>query len=142
MISSNAPDIVCFWQNAGPDRWFEKDPAFDREFRDSFLDAHFAAARRELDHWQSTAVGSLGLLLLVDQFPRNAFRGTAHMYATDSLARHFAVQAQAAGQMWEVERDDDVAEGILASCRPCNSFQIVLLAANKLFEMVHPTCSL
>ncbi len=72
--------------------WFAKDEAFDAGFR-RFHDAHVAAARRELDHWAEAPEGSLALLILLDQFPRNAFRGTGHAFATDPLARHFAVMA-------------------------------------------------
>ena len=83
-------EVTGFWRQAGPARWFEKDPQFDRDFKDRFLDLHIAAAGRKLDHWSRTAEGSLALMVLLDQFPRNAFRGTAHMYATDPLARMFA----------------------------------------------------
>jgi uncharacterized protein (DUF924 family) len=93
------PDAVTdFWRDAGPERWFRKDTAFDTLFRERFMPLHFAAARRELDGWTQTAPGSLALMILLDQFPRNSFRGTAHMYATDPLALHFARQAQAKGQ--------------------------------------------
>lgn len=85
-------DLIRFWQEAGPQRWFAKNEAFDHEFRQRFEAAHFAAARCELDAWAETPAGSLALVLLLDQFPRNCFRGTAHMYATDSLARHFTAQ--------------------------------------------------
>src|SRR5690606_33358947 len=71
-------DVVAFWKDAGPAKWFAKDDAFDAEFRRRFHDAHVAAARRELDHWAETPEGSLALLILLDQFPRNSFRGTAH----------------------------------------------------------------
>ncbi|QND53924.1 DUF924 family protein [Phyllobacterium sp. 628] len=86
-------DIVTFWRDAGPDAWFTKDAAFDETFRQRFLDRHFAAARREYDHWVETAEGTLALMILLDQFPRNSFRGTGHMYATDSLAHFYADQA-------------------------------------------------
>lgn len=92
-----AAEIVEFWHEAGPDRWFAKDETFDREFHGRFLDRHFAAARRDLDHWAETPEGSLALIILLDQFPRNCFRGTGHMFATDPLARHFARRAIAAG---------------------------------------------
>lgn len=90
-------DVVAFWQEAGPARWFAKDAAFDRDFIARFADAHMAAARRELDHWLDTPEGALALLILLDQFPRNAFRGTAHMFATDALALSFAREAVARG---------------------------------------------
>lgn len=80
-------DIMTFWKEAGPEKWFDKDAHFDATFHDRFRDAHFAAARRDLEAWLGGPESSLALLLLLDQFPRNCFRGTAHMYATDPLAR-------------------------------------------------------
>ncbi|CAJ0723173.1 MULTISPECIES: DUF924 family protein [Ralstonia] len=100
----SAHDVVAFWADAGPAQWFAKNPDFDRRFRERFLDMHLAVARPELDDWLSTPLGTLALLLLTDQFPRTAFRGTAHMYATDTLARHFAKHAHVRRQMEQVER--------------------------------------
>ncbi|HEX7732366.1 MAG TPA: DUF924 family protein [Rhodanobacter sp.] len=96
-------DVTRFWYEAGPAKWFDKDEAFDREFTARFLDAHMAAARRELDRWLDGAESALALLILLDQFPRNAFRGTAHMFATDPLALSFARQAVARGHDRAVE---------------------------------------
>jgi len=90
-------EVVRFWREAGPDKWFDQDEAFDHEFTMRFLDAHMAAARRELDHWLDEAEGALALLILLDQLPRNAFRGTAHMFATDPLALAFAREAVVRG---------------------------------------------
>ena len=96
--------VADYWRRAGErGRWFAKDPAFDRDFHDRFLALHLAAARRELDHWSATPQGALALLILLDQFPRNAFRGTARMYATDAAARRHARAALAAGHMAAVE---------------------------------------
>ena len=89
--------VIEFWKKAGPKRWFRKDDDFDLLFRETFYDAHFQAARRELEHWMADAQGALALLLLLDQYPRNAFRGTAHMFATDSLACCYARQMVEAG---------------------------------------------
>jgi uncharacterized protein (DUF924 family) len=97
--------VVAFWKEAGPKMWFAKEDAFDARFRERFEAAHFAAARRELDHWAETPEGSLALLILLDQFPRNCFRGTGHAFATDPLARHFATMALDAGQDRLVEND-------------------------------------
>ncbi|WBY01916.1 DUF924 family protein [Ramlibacter tataouinensis] len=90
-------EVVRFWAEAGPERWFRKDEAFDRDFRERFLPSHEAAAHGRLAVWGTSAEGSLALLVLLDQFPRNAFRGSARMYATDALARTIAHQAVAAG---------------------------------------------
>ena len=86
-----------FWADAGPALWFAKDPDFDRRFRERFLADHESAARGELMHWQSTAEGAFALVILLDQFPRNAFRGTPRMYDTDATARKVAATAFAAG---------------------------------------------
>ncbi|KAF1014762.1 MAG: hypothetical protein GAK31_02249 [Stenotrophomonas maltophilia] len=88
-----ATQVVEFWKDAGPDRWFGRDDAFDARFRERFQDEHHAAAGRGREHWLSSAEGALALMLLLDQFPRNCFRGTAHSYATDGLARHYAMRA-------------------------------------------------
>ena len=85
--------VVEFWRAAGPQRWFSRDDAFDAQFRERFLEEHYAAARRAREEWLETAEGALALMLLLDQFPRNAFRDTAHSYATDGLARHYAMRA-------------------------------------------------
>src|SRR5690349_8980800 len=89
--------VVAFWVDAGPALWFAKDEKFDARLRERFLREHEAAARGELQHWQSTPDGALALVLLLDQFPRNAFRGTPRMYDTDALARQVARAAFAAG---------------------------------------------
>jgi len=96
--------VVDFWREAGPGRWFAKDPDFDARFRARFLGLHEAAARGELEHWPRTPGGALALVLLLDQFPRNAFRGTPRMYETDAMARRVADAAIAAGHDCSVEQ--------------------------------------
>jgi uncharacterized protein (DUF924 family) len=96
MTSIACTDVINFWRDAGPKRWFQKDDAFDTLFRNRFIAAHEAAARGDLDSWTGSAEGALGLVILLDQFPRNAFRGTARMYATDrTKAREVARAAVA-----------------------------------------------
>jgi uncharacterized protein (DUF924 family) len=92
-----ALEVVEFWREAGQALWFAKDDEFDRRFRERFLTLYEAAARGELKEWQATADGALALMVLLDQFPRNSFRGTPRMYATDELARDIAETAIAAG---------------------------------------------
>jgi uncharacterized protein (DUF924 family) len=90
-------EVIVFWAAAGPQRWFEKDEArrrgFDEEVRTRFLAVHERAAAGGLNDWQGTADGALALLLLLDQFPRNMFRGTARAFATDPLAKSIAAAA-------------------------------------------------
>jgi len=87
--------ILAFWTEAGPDKWYTKDEAFDALFRDSCKVAHWDAAARKLDHWMDTAEGALALMIVLDQYPRNSYRGTAHQFATDALALSFAKDAVA-----------------------------------------------
>lgn len=89
--------VVVFWADAGPARWFKKDPAFDDAFRRRFAAEHDAAASGALDDWASTADSALALVILLDQYPRNSLRGTARMFATDSNALLIAKQAIALG---------------------------------------------
>ncbi|NTJ41029.1 DUF924 family protein [Agrobacterium larrymoorei] len=93
----SAADVLAFWKDAGSEKWFEKDAHFDASFHDRFRELHFMAARRELENWLEKPESTLALLLLLDQFPRNCFRGTAHMYATDTLALHYAREALSRG---------------------------------------------
>jgi uncharacterized protein (DUF924 family) len=95
--TATAADVVSFWRQAGPKRWFEADDAFDRTVRAKFLAVHEAAARGEFAVWEDTAAGALALVILFDQFPRNLFRGSARAFATDPLARAVASRAIARG---------------------------------------------
>lgn len=90
-------EIVHFWREAGPDKWFEQDAAFDQAIRLRFLPTYEAAANGKLAAWQESREGALALVLLLDQFPRNMFRGSARAYATDALARAVADRALARG---------------------------------------------
>ena len=95
--------VITFWREAGAAKWFARDDAFDAEFRQRFESAHFAAARGEYEAWMESGEGALALQILLDQFPRNCFRGTAHSYATDGLARHYAQRAVEAGLDRDIE---------------------------------------
>jgi uncharacterized protein (DUF924 family) len=92
-MAATADEIVSFWRTAGPDRWFKKDAGFDEEIRQRFLKTHEAAAAGKLTDWEQSAQGALALLILLDQFPRNMFRGDARAFATDPLARAVAAGA-------------------------------------------------
>ena len=95
--TATADDVLQFWRDAGPDRWFAKDDAFDAAFKARFESTHVAAAAGALDAWAQDADGTLALLILLDQFPRNAFRQSARMFATDGQALAIAKAAVARG---------------------------------------------
>jgi len=89
--------VLAFWRDAGYDKWFTRNDDFDREIRERFLATHEAAALGRLADWEASAEGALALMILLDQFPRNMFRGTARAFATDPLALEAARHALAEG---------------------------------------------
>jgi uncharacterized protein (DUF924 family) len=101
--TATAAEVVSFWRDAGPERWFKKDLAFDEAIRDRFLVTHEAAADGKLTAWERNAEGALALLILLDQFPRNMFRGDARAFETDPLARAVAAGALIRGFDAQVE---------------------------------------
>ncbi|MFV0280616.1 MAG: DUF924 family protein [Rhodoblastus sp.] len=92
-MSVFAREIVDFWVEAGPERWFAPDPDFDATTRARFLDPHEAAVRGDLPGWDETPEGALALILLTDQFPRNMFRGQPRAFASDVFALRIAQRA-------------------------------------------------
>lgn len=98
-------EILAFWflptddpgRGAMRDVWFKRDAAFDAEIAGRFGGAVEAAATGALDSWASLPEGALALIVLLDQFPRNLFRGQARAFATDAKARAIAAQAVALG---------------------------------------------
>ena len=101
---AEAAELIAFWLEAGPRLWFAKDEGFDERFRNRFLALHEAALRGEGGEPAADADTALARVLLLDQFPRNAFRGTPRMYASDALARASADAALAAGHDLQVAR--------------------------------------
>ena len=98
-------DVLAFWREAGPDKWFTKDPAFDAEIREKFLGTYEAAVAGGLSEWEATAEGALALVIVLDQFSRNMFRGDARTYAADPAARAVANRSLKRGY------DQDVPPG-------------------------------
>jgi uncharacterized protein (DUF924 family) len=90
---ASAELVLTFWREAGPDQWFTRDDVFDADIREKFLATYEAAAAGKLAAWEATAEGALALTIVLDQFPRNIFRGQARCYATDPLARQVANRA-------------------------------------------------
>lgn len=77
--------------------WFKADPAFDAALRAQFLDDHRRAASGGCDHWCGACDPALALVLLLDQLPRNLYRGRPEAFASDAWARDAARQSIARG---------------------------------------------
>lgn len=87
--------------------WWSKHDASDVEIRQRFGPCIDLAYRHELNHWANSPHGLLALILLTDQFPRNAYRGTPQAFAYDELARAWCKQGLAQGhdlQLRPIER--------------------------------------
>jgi uncharacterized protein (DUF924 family) len=99
--SAKAEEVLEFWFGREDEpgfgefreAWFRKDPEFDQMVRDRFQDLYEGAARGDLDAWKDEAHSCLALAILLDQFPRNMFRGGPRSYATDRKAQEIAEYA-------------------------------------------------
>jgi uncharacterized protein (DUF924 family) len=104
-LPERAEAMLDFWFGPAPDParlqprriWFRTTPQFDAALRDGFLADLEAAAEGGLAAWEGSAEGALALVLLLDQVPRNLFRGTPRAYLTDAAARAVADRALARG---------------------------------------------
>ena len=87
-------EIIAFWfeddRSVTRPKWFQRDDAFDAEIRARFGALTEQAQAGALDAWAETPDGALALLIVLDQFPRNLFRGDARAFASDARARAIA----------------------------------------------------
>ena len=90
--------VLDFWfKETDPKLWFKTDAALDESIRSRFLAAVTEARAGRYDDWMNSAEGSLALLILLDQFPRNLFRGSGEAFASDAKAREVTRHAVARG---------------------------------------------
>ncbi|SBW01906.1 conserved hypothetical protein [uncultured Alphaproteobacteria bacterium] len=100
-----ADEVVRFWREAGREKWFAKDEAFDAACRTRFGAAWERAAAGAFDAWAETPEGALGLVILLDQIPRNVFRRDPRTWAADAKALAVAERAVERGFDREVAAD-------------------------------------
>lgn len=100
-MPSEPDDILDFWfgREGEPgygefrDEWFQKDDEFDWQIRDRFLEDYEKAAQSEYYRWRDEPESCLALVILLDQFPRNLFRGDPRTHATDDKALDISREA-------------------------------------------------
>ncbi len=100
-MPSEAEEVLSFWfGNEGEpgygefrEAWFRKDPAFDDKVRERFGSLYERAAAGELDDWREDPRSCLALVICLDQFPRNMFRGDGRTHAADGKALETARHA-------------------------------------------------
>jgi uncharacterized protein (DUF924 family) len=93
-VPSKADEVLDFWfgREGEPgygefrDEWFRKDPEFDARVTDQFAGLYEEAAAGDLDGWRDDARSCLALVIVLDQFPRNMFRGDGRTHAADGAA--------------------------------------------------------
>lgn len=91
-------EVLHFWfEETQPAQWFQKNESFDDLIRDRFMGTYRLVADGLCDLWRDDADGALALCLVLDQFPRNMFRGSAAAFASDAAALRVAKQAVACG---------------------------------------------
>ena len=91
-------EIIYFWfEETEPQLWFQQSPEFDARIRERFSITYEMAKDGLSNHWAADAEGAMALCLVLDQFPRRMFRGSAAAYATDEKALLVAKQAVSKG---------------------------------------------
>ena len=88
-------EVLDFWFGVDPKKWYVKDETFDASIRTRFLPTYEAAAAGKLADWEATPESALALVIVLDQFPRNMFRGSPRTFATDTVALAVAKRALA-----------------------------------------------
>jgi len=92
-LDQAAQAILAFWFGEARERgqsraqWFKKDAAFDEEIRTRFLPVYEQGIDGAFDHWKEQPQSCAALIVLLDQFPRNMFRGTRRAFEADGMAR-------------------------------------------------------
>ena len=98
MTVAAAREVLDFWfRETKPEQWFEANADFDAAVKSRFEDTWRAARDGRLPEWDASKEGALALVIVLDQFPRNMFRGLADAFATDALANRIAKNAIARG---------------------------------------------
>jgi len=103
-MADSIEDVLAFWFGppgapplANATHWFSADPAFDAAVRERFEGLVSRAAAGELEAWRESPPGALALVMTLDQFPRNLYRGSRRSFACDPAALDVSLDAQARG---------------------------------------------
>ncbi|KAI0150944.1 hypothetical protein BJ166DRAFT_378152 [Pestalotiopsis sp. NC0098] len=137
-MNSDIQRIVTFWFDRNPIEWIVAPAGLDDQLKSEFGDLVDKARRDELHEWSSEPEGSLALVVMLDQFSRNLFRGTPDAFSSDAKARDTAHRAIARG----FDKKLTVIQAT-AFYMPLmhDESMISLIAARCLFEALKPRCS-
>jgi len=94
MQKISAEQLVDFWFSERVQKmWFNSTKDFDKELYDDYYQTYESAFNGELDHWGESSLGSLALVIILDQFPLNMFRNTARCFESENKALQTAMAA-------------------------------------------------
>lgn len=97
-------DVLHFWfTECTPKDWFSKNDELDAKIRTRFEATYHSIVKGETSAWRATPEGRLAEVIVLDQFSRNMFRGTAKAFANDPLALNLAEEAVANGDNMKLE---------------------------------------
>lgn len=97
--------VLDFWfSDSAKPLWFNSTPEFDRQLHTRFGSTWQQAREGRLSAWENTAQGALALVIVLDQFPLNMFRGKAVQFSTEALARVVAERAIIRGHDRQLSR--------------------------------------
>lgn len=98
-------EVLSFWlDEVGPEGWYLQDEALDAQIRDKFMSTWEAACEGKFSLWLTYPSGSLAYIILLDQFPRNMFRGSSKAFASDRAA--LAAAKCAVDKGWDLKIDE------------------------------------
>lgn len=98
--------VLTYWfSDALKPHWFNSTPTIDTQIKQRFESTWQAATRHELDHWCQTAEGCLALVIVLDQFPLNMYRGQEISFSSEAQARNMARYAIKQGFDHQLPKD-------------------------------------
>jgi uncharacterized protein (DUF924 family) len=128
--------VLSFWfREAGPQKWWTVEPAFDELVRARFLPLLLQAAAGELSAWRASAAGRLAEVIVLDQFSRNVYRGTPQAFAQDPQALALAQEAVSCGAL---EGLDDLGRTFLLMPYMHSESRLIHVEAERLFRQFAP----
>jgi uncharacterized protein (DUF924 family) len=134
MSDITADDILQFWfEDIEKSRWFIKDEGFDRDLAKRFGDLHAMACEGALDHWCDSARGRLALIILLDQFSRNMFRGSVAAFESDLATQKLALDGIQAGH--DVELTPEERSFLYMPFRHAENLELQQLGLEKTREL-------
>ncbi len=106
MALASPDEVLSFWfTELSQEDWFRQSDEVDRTITERFRSTWESAAALECAHWRENIHGRLAEIIVLDQFPRNMFRGSGRSFKTDALALALSQEAIKAADIGDIEPD-------------------------------------